>query len=437
MFGRPTSISARHYNTHLPSYCDPSVDKTGRLYLPNIALFRLAYVLGDIMEDAVSFRAVPYSSIQEQDGQLVRWMEALPPELDLDEYRIARYLASPDNSVRRLGVQSVIVRSAYYHIRFTLHRPYAHIPSSLEAAVGAASQLITLVSQTRADFLSNSALAVPGHMNWGPFHLFSGAMFFSFQLISHPDQPAAKLFRENVRKALLCLEQSRWMPIADKALTILEALKPLYSDEFLSEPPEERERRKAQVLKLVKTLAFPYQDTPYTRSGETPESGSSEDSPATMLSVTPSQTGLYDVRPPNPSTVSHTQLPVSSMQWTPISPETNIPRPYPHGTNQPPPGVVPNNPMAPSMTGPLPPSTSALSNAVHVGPYSDPMYQIPGPSGHQAGIDNLNQFGTQFLHPADQGSMWGASIGFGMGEWQQFITAMQGPDNLLKNNHMG
>ena len=105
MFGRPIAISARHYNTRLPSYCDPHIDKSGRLYHPNYALFRLAYVLGNIMEDAVSFRPVPYTAIQEHDKQLVLWMEDLPPELDLDEYRIARYLASPDNSTRRLGVQ--------------------------------------------------------------------------------------------------------------------------------------------------------------------------------------------------------------------------------------------------------------------------------------------------------------------------------------------
>lgn len=67
MFGRPLAIASNHYNTRLPSFCDPALDKAGRLYLPNIALFKLAYVLGDIMDDAVSFRPVPYSSIQNND----------------------------------------------------------------------------------------------------------------------------------------------------------------------------------------------------------------------------------------------------------------------------------------------------------------------------------------------------------------------------------
>ena len=130
MFGRPLAFASHHFDTQLPSYCDPAVDKTGRLYLPNIALFRLAHILGDIIDDAVSVRPVPYDSIQANDRALTRWMEDLPVELDLDEYRVARSLASPNTPTRRLGVQSVCVRASYYHIRFTLHRPYVTNPSN-------------------------------------------------------------------------------------------------------------------------------------------------------------------------------------------------------------------------------------------------------------------------------------------------------------------
>ncbi|OCH83563.1 hypothetical protein OBBRIDRAFT_808915, partial [Obba rivulosa] len=86
MFGRPLSIASHHFNTQLPSYCDPALDKSGRLYLPNIALFRLAYILGDIMD------------YPDKDKLLAQWHEALPMELDLDEYRIACSLASPITS---------------------------------------------------------------------------------------------------------------------------------------------------------------------------------------------------------------------------------------------------------------------------------------------------------------------------------------------------
>jgi hypothetical protein len=72
MFGRPITISSHHFDTQLPSYCDPSVDKTGRLYLANIALFRLAFILGDIMdgwfsvdllEPSLTLIQMPYLSV--------------------------------------------------------------------------------------------------------------------------------------------------------------------------------------------------------------------------------------------------------------------------------------------------------------------------------------------------------------------------------------
>ncbi|KAJ8589231.1 hypothetical protein M405DRAFT_818365 [Rhizopogon salebrosus TDB-379] len=91
-----------------------------RLYAPNLALFRLAYILGDIMDSAVSPRPVPYETVLSHDKRLTSWMESLPPELDLDEFRIARS-----------DVQSVIIRTSYYHIRFTHHRPYAPFTSPL------------------------------------------------------------------------------------------------------------------------------------------------------------------------------------------------------------------------------------------------------------------------------------------------------------------
>ena len=96
MFGRPLVIASHHFDTQLPSYCDPALDKTGRLYLPNIALFRLAFILGDIMDDAVSVRPVPYERIQANDRALAQWFDSMPQELDMDEYRVARSLASSD-----------------------------------------------------------------------------------------------------------------------------------------------------------------------------------------------------------------------------------------------------------------------------------------------------------------------------------------------------
>ncbi|KAI0356673.1 hypothetical protein OH77DRAFT_1400488, partial [Trametes cingulata] len=481
MFGRPLSIASHHFNTQLPSYCDPAVDKNGRLYLPNIALFRLAYILGDIMDNAVSFRAVQYSSVQQKDKALTEWYDSLPHELDLDEFRIARSLASPITAVRRVGVQSVIIRTAYHHIRFTLHRPYAKVPESLEIAVSAASQLIALVGQTRPDFLSNSALAVPGHMNWGPFHVFSAAMFFSFQLITKPDQPAASLFRENIRKALASLEQSRWMPVADKALTILQALAPLYSDELLELGRDERERKKAQVLSLVRTLAFPYQDAPYSRSADSPGYNLYDQGRGRTASGQAQQAAFHNhahaqVEPmqQHPSSLqTHvmpaTQAPVSATRWTSQSqPELAPPPPQPHYSQHQPPqhsqhamyahrastGSIPASQSQPhhptTHAHAYSPTASSLASSQSfpgqmarygtqpgaeampppVGPLQQApqhhaqMYREQGQQGQAPGHE------LAYVHPADESSMWGASIGFALSEWNSFVDVMQRPDSF-------
>jgi len=127
MFCRPLAIASHHFDTVLPSSSPltPNHPPQLRLCAPNIALFQLPCVLGDIMDSAVSLRLEPYDTDLAHDKSLTDWMEKLPPELDLDEFMIARALASLDTVVRRLGVQSFIIRTSYYHIRFTLYRPYA------------------------------------------------------------------------------------------------------------------------------------------------------------------------------------------------------------------------------------------------------------------------------------------------------------------------
>ncbi|KAI0637714.1 hypothetical protein C8Q77DRAFT_385100 [Trametes polyzona] len=500
MFGRPLAIASHHFNTSLPTYCDPAIDKSGRLYLPNIALFRLAYILGDIMDDAVSFRAVPYSSVQEKDRILTEWYDSLPHELDLDEFRIARSLASPITAVRRVGVQSVIIRTAYHHIRFTLHRPYAKVPESLEIAVSAASQLIALVGQTRPDFLSNSALAVPGHMNWGPFHVFSAAMFFSFQLITKPDQPAASLFRENIRKALASLEQSRWMPVADKALTILQALAPLYSDELLELGRDERERKKAEVLSLVRTLAFPYQDAPYSRSADSPGYNLYQQNRKAGAAAQAGQGAYHTHAQAHPDIVQHhppppplhnsmhshdvptTQPPVSATRWTsqpqsqphPPPPQSDLsvggPQPYPphppqhasqpvynhrgsisslpasqsqphHGGAHPYPTSAPSLPASQSFPVSRYASAPAAAPAAgidamqqqqHLQQHHAHIYRGDPGQAHGMGPPGTGGPGHElaYVHPADESSMWGASIGFALSEWNSFVDVMQRPDSF-------
>ncbi|KAK0453175.1 fungal-specific transcription factor domain-containing protein [Armillaria borealis] len=421
MFGRPICIASHHFDTQLPSYCDPAIDKTGRLYLPNIALFRLAYILGDIMDDAVSIRPVPYESVQANDRALTQWMDNLPAELDLDEYRVARNLASTNNDMRRQGVQSVIIRTSYYHIRFTLHRPYAacahqssssrvdtqNAAESLEISVSAADKLITMVGQSRPDFLANSSLAVPGHMNWGTFHCFSAAMFFSFQLIANPDQPGAGLFRASIRKALSTLEQARGSAVADKAYDILQSISPLYSGELTHLSSEDKDKERAHVLSLVRKLAFPYHDSHGPRRyGESISSGrGSADSPAGSSVSPPMQ--MVTTLPPRQYDPLQAQTP--NLQGTP---QTGYQGSIP-GTIHSSPGLH----LSPSMV-----SSQGGQNI------STPTYQ-PDPyilmQQQQIYGENSRYSNSSYPH-VDDPSMWGAAVGFGQGEWTQFLEGMSG-----------
>ncbi|KAJ7265850.1 fungal-specific transcription factor domain-containing protein [Mycena haematopus] len=429
MFGRPITISSHHFDTQLPSYCDPSVDKTGRLYLPNIALFRLAFILGDIMDDAVSVRPVPYDSVQANDRALTQWMENLPPELDLDEYRLARNLASSNQATRRLGVQSVIVRTSYYHIRFTLHRPYANantnskmsggeLPKSaqsLEIAVNAADKLITMTAQSRPDFLTTSPLAVPGHMNWGPFHCFSAAMFFSFQLIANPDQPGANLFRASVRKAMMTLEQSRGVAVADKGYDILQALAPLYAVEFPMQSADVREKEKARILGVVRKLAFPYHDShDPRRPGESPGARGAASSPSNSNSVSPpgmphalpypeGMHNLSSVRTAQP--LYSTQSPDGQMRSPQQISPTVISHPHAHGL-----GHLPATSSGYNQSYPPPPQQSYSGDATRY---------------------------TQYPHPVDEEAVWGSAIGFGASEWNQFLDVLRPEQTANPGRHIG
>jgi len=430
MFGRPISISSQHFDTQLPSYCDPSVDKTGRLYLPNIALFRLAFILGDIMDDAVSVRPVPYESVLANDRALAQWMENLPPELDLDEFRVARSLASSNIAQRRLGVQSVIIRTSYYHIRFTLHRPYASSANSnsksttkdepaksaqsLEIAVSAADKLITMVGQSRPDFLANSSLAVPGHMNWGPFHCFSAAMFFSFQLIANPDQAGAGLFRESIRKAIATLEQSRGIAVADKAYDILQALAPLYSPEFPLMVAEIREKKRAQVLGTVRKLAFPYHDSHDPRRfGESPSGRGAMSSPANSSSVSPPMS-MISALPQHYDTIeSHMRLPPSSTTANQTSTTISTLYSSSHGHQSLTQAHIQHPTQSPQAPTHVPTVTHAHSMAG---------YQYTTMGGQQG--SHMYPDPRYYVQPVEE-NIWGAAIGFGQGEWAQLLDGLR------------
>lgn len=444
----------------MPSHINTEIDPNGRLFLPNLRLFRLAFILGNIVDDAVSVRPVPYERVQERDHELAQWAEDLPKELDLDEYRLARSLASPLPEVMRIGVQSIILRTSYYHIRFSLHRPYAaaahdvqrraskkkgnsimseHMSQSLDTAVNAADKLIQLVGQARPDLLANSSLAVPGHMHWGPFHCFSAAMFFSFQLIANPDQPGANLFRANIRRVLEILRISSGVAIADKAMDMLTALAPLYEHVLPGEATEQRDLKKKQVLVRVKGLAFPYHDSPaYPRSHvDSPSRGM--DSPLHSSSVTPPNTtqGIPPMTQPgaaSPTTQLH--LPNNSLNTTMgsrSSPTHAHTPPYVQPTPHAQQSVRSDTPHnAPTLHY----TSSSVSHAPQFGsgnavPHYVPQLQQPRPPHHPYPVQAPEYGEAAYMQGAND-SMWGASVGFGQGEWVRFLDVMERPDTTSR-----
>jgi hypothetical protein len=265
--GRPLAIVSRHFDTQLPLYCDPQVDPSGKLYDANIQLFRLAYILGEIMDDAVSLQPVPYDSILAKDRHLQEWWDTLPPELDMDGYALVNCLTSPTVSKRCIGVQSIVVRTAFLHVRFATHRHYASLVrserskymKSLEISFEAAEKLIALSSHARPETLNHTAVSM--HMSWSQMHSFSAAMFFCFQIINKPQQAGVESLRAHVLRAIRTLESFSGVRLVEKALDILRALGPLYSDEFLSGTPEDREHKKQTVLPAVRRLQFPCVDS--------------------------------------------------------------------------------------------------------------------------------------------------------------------------------
>jgi hypothetical protein len=444
LFGRPISIASHHFDTGLPMYVDPAIDETGRIFLPNLALFRLAHILGDIVDKALAVHPISYDSVRANDRALQDWYHELPQELLLDEYRTARGLSSDDTATKRFAVQSVIVRASYYHIRFTLHRPYASlahsIPShvgkgpvtdpvkcaqSLEIAVSSAEKVINLAFQSGPDITS---ISLPGHMNWGGFHCFSAAMFFSFQLLANPDQPGASLFRDSINKAMTTLHHYRGSDVADKGYEILSVLSPLYSTNF-DNNVEAREKAKSHVLKTVRKLAFPYQDDPHKqRRGDTssPHSQRSyNNSPAHSAGPSASP----PVGGPGHGQAQFESFPgphmVSSMRTT---------------SNQPgvrPSSAVYGNDMVPSPLSGGPHSTNGNNHSPaprgingHIQPSSAPGQMGPPPPPYLPQQQHQHQqqmYDQGRMHPYNhsQSVEWGASSGLEQGEWAQLMNVLQ------------
>ncbi|QRV87593.1 Fungal specific transcription factor domain [Ceratobasidium sp. AG-Ba] len=327
LFGRPISISNSHFDTMFPmdDITDPGVGAMTNPMLPYLHQFKLALILGDVMTDATSCRPVSYDRILAHDRDLESWFRQLPHDMNVDDYHLASLLSSQSLPSLRLGVQSLCIRALAYHIKFTLHRPYttpqirkdARTAASYDASIVAADKLIHLLTTSRPDFMSNPLIAVPGHISWGPFHLFAAATSFIFLLIWKPDQPGTAMFRSNIQRVVTALESLRIdIPVADQALRILQTLAPLYHDGSMRKVDE---KQRDNCLALVRRLAIPCHDS---RLASRSASGDS-----------PTQSWNTSLSPPN-TTTSRPIDPVHMSLQSSFGPQQFEPSPYPQNSSE-------------------------------------------------------------------------------------------------------
>jgi hypothetical protein len=283
LIGRPPLIAAHHCDTQLP------LGGLDLMSTPDVEVcdaprrqFMLSKIVNAITDDALSLRPVPYSHIRRYDMALGRWKSDLPSGFEMDRAKIISGVCSEDMAVRRRIVQCIHLLSSYYHIRFTLHRPYAsRLPNAvnnigetkLESAESAgiaatsAENLINLMIWCQGAFHlpPERACSTTGYLAYISFYLFTAAMFFSFQLIASPKGTRAKQYRSNIdaaRKALHDLTPD--MPggrLAPHAIKILDTLEPLWKENFVHMPNgPDKEELKTRILASVRRLAFPFHD---------------------------------------------------------------------------------------------------------------------------------------------------------------------------------
>lgn len=292
---------------------------------------------------------------------------------------------------------------------------------SLDTAASSADKLIQLVAQARPEVLGhNASLAVvPAHIHWGPFHCFSAAMFFSLQLVADPHQPGASLFRANIKRVLELLDMSRGVAIADKASNMLRAMRPLYDSDFDTDDETERRRLKGNVIALVKSLAFPYHDS-FASHGCRSHHADSPRSIGAVMSPTTVRThglssGASNASSPGgvPAPMVSPSLPRSHTGITPAPPYSR------NGTH-----TQLADILAPTDANTKPadysnyPSHNANGSAAATnGLRPTPTFPLPASAG--------GAFSSHAQQGPDGVSMWGASVGFGQGEWTRFLDVLE------------
>jgi len=426
MFGRPYSISSRHFDTQLPVAYNTVDDKSSPVYTVHILLFRLAYLMGELM-DATFLRPVPYGTILDHDRLLQEWLESLPADIVMDDVTLAQSITAPLAATRRAGVQGAALRLAFLHARFALHRAHAggtgslcgetpEMATSMALAVDAASALLTTGTQLHPTSLGPHAANVVAHLSPLPQHVCAAAVFLTLLISENPTRLEFQPLRSSVAHAAADLTRFVGRPFADKALNVLRALEPAYAEPPVQDDEKAQAMRMANALARARAVVFlaqqPYTPVTSPQPGWQPES-----------SVSP------EVLPP--PVVDIAQSP--QIMWAPGRNTNTMQNPSRKRARlQGPPSLMPSTSFS------APPTPKGDLSSYIMSPTQHPKQHIhsqqdlqghasTGPSPQPPQVLNFEQNSglPAFKVPnTSQDSMWSTSMGFEKGELGQFFEDM-------------
>ena len=424
MFGRPYSISSRHFDTQLPVAYNTVDDKSSPVYTVHILLFRLAYLMGELT-DATFLRPVPYGAILDHDRLLQEWLETLPADIGMDDVTLAQSITAPLAATRRTGVQGAALRLAFLHARFALHRAHVggngsmcgdtpEMATSMALAVDAANALLTTGTQLYPTSLGPHAANVVAHLSSLPQHVCAAAVFLTLLISENPTRLDFQPLRSSVAHAAADLTRFVGRPFADKALNVLRALEPAYAEPPVQEDEKGQTLRTANALARARAVVFlaqqPYTPVASPHPGWQPESSVSpcEVLPPPAVDVSQSPQILWaasrSLQNPPPRKRARLQGPTSLMSSTTsfsapatpngdsLSPFIMSPTPHPKPHN-----LHPQHELQGHTSGPSPRSASVLNFEQSSGL---PAFKVPN---------------------TGQDSMWSTSMGFEKGELGQFF----------------
>lgn len=435
MFGRPYAVSSRHFDTSLPVAYNTVDDKSSPVYTVHILLFRLAYLMGELM-DATSLRSAPYGTILDHDRLLQEWLESLPADIVMDDVTLSQSITAPLAATRRTGVQGAALRLAFLHARFALHRAHAgstgvlcgetpEMATSMALAVDAASALLTTGAQLHPTSLGPHAANVVAHLSSLPQHVCAAAVFLTLLISENPTRIDFQHLRSSVAHAAADLTRFVGRPFADKALNVLRALEPAYAEPPVQDDEKAQALRTANALARARAVVFlaqqPYTPVMSPQPGWQPESSVS---PGEVLS-----SPVVDI--------AHSP----QILW---APGRNTP---PHPPRKRARLQGPTSLMSTSFSAPPTPkgdlSSFIMSPTQH---HTKPHIHQQELQGHTGGPQNTQSapvlnFEQSSGLPAfkvpntTQDSMWSTSIGFEKGELGQFFDDIDDGKRVAQLGH--